>query len=145
MYNRYIPNGTAYSRIPQEDAPPFQPPGPRQPPRQEKHRQEEGHHRKAQGQEHRENHRTPPPRKDAAGVLEGAVSRLGGVLKSLHLDDIDSGDILLVLILLFLFLESDDNLELVITLGLLLLFGLFGKDGDEQEGAADGRDGHTPH
>ena len=27
-------------------------------------------------------------------------------------------------ILLFLFLESDDNLELVITLGLLLVFGL---------------------
>ena len=36
---------------------------------------------------------------------------------------LDTGDVLLLLILLFLFLEGDD-MELVITLGLLLLLGL---------------------
>ncbi|MFR4559849.1 MAG: hypothetical protein ACLT5P_00595 [Flavonifractor plautii] len=41
----------------------------------------------------------------------------------LKLDGLDTGDVLLLLILLFLFLEGDD-MELVITLGLLLLLGL---------------------
>jgi hypothetical protein len=48
---------------------------------------------------------------------------LGGISRHFSLDDVDTGDILLVLILLFLFLEGDD-LELVITLGLMLLLGL---------------------
>ena len=48
---------------------------------------------------------------------------LGGVLKHFSPERIDTGDILLALILLFLFLEGD-NLELVITLGLMLLLGL---------------------
>lgn len=44
------------------------------------------------------------------------------VLKSLNLKDLDTGDVLLLLILLFLFLDDrEDNLELLITLGLLLL------------------------
>ena len=38
-------------------------------------------------------------------------------------DRLDTGDVLLLLILLFLFLEGDDT-ELLITLGLLLLLGL---------------------
>ena len=102
MYNRYIPAGTEYQPI---AAPP--------PPRQDTQRPP-----------------TPPPSK-RAGPLEGMTGRLGGLLKSVHLEEMDSGDILLILILLFLFLESDDNLELVITLGLLLLFGLFGSDSKE--------------
>lgn len=60
--------------------------------------------------------------------MDGIAGMLGGLLKNVRLEELDSGDILLVLILLFLFLESDDNLELVITLGLLLVFGLFGKE-----------------
>jgi hypothetical protein len=48
---------------------------------------------------------------------------LGGVSKHFSLGGLDTGDILLVLIILFLFLEGDD-LELVITLGLMLLLGL---------------------
>ena len=48
---------------------------------------------------------------------------LAGLLKGLKLEELDTGDILLLLILLFLFLEGDD-LELIITLGLLLLLGL---------------------
>lgn len=47
---------------------------------------------------------------------------LGGLLKSLKLEDLDTGDVLLLLILLFLFLDDrEDNLELLITLGLMLI------------------------
>lgn len=88
MYNRYIPNGTSYTRIPQEDAPL---------PRNEKR----------------------PP--EVGGKKKGGP--LGDLLKSLKLDELDTGDVLLLLILLFLFLEGDD-MELVITLALVLLMGL---------------------
>jgi hypothetical protein len=60
------------------------------------------------------------------GGREGAG--LSGLLKSLHLDHIDSGDILLLLIMLYLLVEGDD-LELVIALGLVLIMGL----GEENE------------
>lgn len=47
---------------------------------------------------------------------------LQGLLKSLKLEDLDTGDALLLLILLFLFLDDrEDNLELLITLGLMLI------------------------
>ena len=47
---------------------------------------------------------------------------LGGLLKALKLEDLDTGDVLLLLILLFLFLDDrEDNLELLITLGLMLI------------------------
>ena len=48
---------------------------------------------------------------------------LSGLLKSLHLDKIDSGDVLLLLIMLYLMKEGDD-MELVIALGLTLIMGL---------------------
>lgn len=52
-------------------------------------------------------------------------SRKGGLsqlLKSLKLEELDTGDVLLLLILLFLFLDDrEDNLELLITLGLMLI------------------------
>lgn len=74
--------------------------------------------------------KSPPPPQPSGGLFspEGLTGRLGGLLKQLNLKKTDSGDLLILLILLFLFLESDDNLDLVITLALLLLFGLFGKD-----------------
>lgn len=96
MYNRYIPNGASYTRVVEEDAPPTQtvPPD------------------------------APPPEPDAE-ALESAkpASGLGKLLRGLKLDGLDTGDVLLLLILLFLLLEGDD-MELVITLGLLLLLGL---------------------
>lgn len=55
-----------------------------------------------------------PPAKEKTG--------LGGILKRLSLEDLDTGDVLLLLILLFLFLDDrEDNLELLITLGLMLI------------------------
>jgi hypothetical protein len=57
------------------------------------------------------------------GELSDTISQLvGGIGKHFSLSQLDTGDILLVLIILFLFLEGD-NLELVITLGLMLLLG----------------------
>lgn len=58
------------------------------------------------------------------GEVGGSISKwLNGVFDHFSLERFDTGDILLVLIILFLFLEGD-NLELVITLGLVLLLGL---------------------
>lgn len=72
----------------------------------------------------------PPPKTEAPkssallGEVGGSITQLlNGVLKNFSLEQFDTGDILLILILLFLFLEGD-NLEVVITLGLMLLLGL---------------------
>ena len=88
LYNRYIPNGTAYTRVTEEDSVP-----------------------------------NPPPRQEKPETQEEEKKGLAGLLKGLKLEGLDTGDILLLLILLFLFLEGDD-MELVITLGLMLLLGL---------------------
>ena len=81
--------------------------------------------------------RRPPDPVRSKNDLVGEVTRglgqaLDGVMKHFKLENFDTGDILLVLIILFLYLEDGDNLELVITLGLLLLLGLDdGKDKEE--------------
>ena len=63
----------------------------------------------------------PPPRREPPPRAEG---RLGGfldqLLEKLHLQDIDKGDILLLLILLFLYDQGEDE-ELLTALGLLFL------------------------
>lgn len=97
MYNRYIPNGAAFTRILEEDAPTA--PTMTRPPH------------------------ISSSELELPAVEEKKKSGLAGLLKGLKLDALDSGDIILLLILLFLFLEGDD-IELVITLGLLLLLGL---------------------
>lgn len=61
----------------------------------------------------------------SSGEGKGGLSR---VLKALHLEDIDTGDVLLLLIILYLLAEGDD-LDLVIALGLVLIMGL----GEEKE------------
>ena len=45
-------------------------------------------------------------------------------MKNLGLKDMDTGDILLALIVLFLILEDGDDLDLVITLALMILLNL---------------------
>ena len=54
-----------------------------------------------------------PPRAGAAvisleGITDGVGDFLGGILKNFSLDRFDTGDILLVLIILFLLVEGDD-------------------------------------
>lgn len=58
------------------------------------------------------------------GEFMRSISQIfGGISKHFSVNQLDGGDILLVLIILFLLLEGD-NLELVITLGVMLLLGL---------------------
>lgn len=115
MYNRYIPNGAVYTRIPVEEE------------------KTTSRVRPSEG--------SPPtdgPERAPGGLPFSIASLLGsgagkgggltGLLRSLKLDRLDSGDILLLLIVLLLLLEGDD-LELVIALGLALIMGL----GDEEE------------
>ena len=114
MYNRYIPEDTSYTRVEEKS-------GPRRGERPS------GFHLPdfLSGQ-------------DGLSALLGGPSSggerggLAGLLKALHLDQIDSGDVLLLLILLYLLVEGDD-LELVIALGLVLLMGL---GGDEETDTA---------
>ncbi len=60
---------------------------------------------------------------------EAKNAGLAGILKGIGLEDADSGDILLLLILLLVFLEGD-NTELVIALAFMLLFG--GEDAQKE-------------
>ena len=114
MYNRYIPQGGTYTRVRVDDAPP--PPAHEPPPPP------------SAGD-------TPPKSRafpELSSLLFGHGEQGGGVsglLKALKLDDLDSGDILLLLIVLFLLVEGDD-LELVIALGLVLIMGLNGGKGE---------------
>ncbi len=134
MYNRYLDDGSFVLLDPEPQNGPNQGhmnqhrrgPGPNQ----NQHHQN-GHHPGNQAQHH-----PPEPgrsKNDLVGeVTKGLGQLLDGVMKHFSLERFDTGDILLVLIILFLYLEDGDNLELVITLGLLLLLGLDdGKDKGE--------------
>ena len=106
MYNRYIPEDTSFTRVEREPPRfPDQEPGP--------HRQQA--------------FRLPDFLSGQEGLSRLFRSRegggLSGLLKTLHLDNVDTGDILLLLIMLYLLVEGDD-MELVIALGLVLLMGL---------------------
>lgn len=114
MYSRYLPPEEAFSPLPPEE-----PSGP--PPVQEP----------AEPSPRPTPHGSPPPPKGPAGELLGGLTQelnklLGGLFR-FSLEDLDTGDILLFLIVLFLFLEGDD-IDLAIALGLTLLLSL----GDQQ-------------
>lgn len=129
MYNRYIPGTGGYTRIAVEESEPARQRGGAHTGTQQRERQP---HQGGGGRSHSDVF------KQLGGPLnffagEDKNAGIAGILKSLHLEELDSGDILLLLIMLFLVLEGD-NLELVITLGLLLLFGLVdGKTDDQKE------------
>lgn len=64
--------------------------------------------------------------KPLSSMVEGeGTEPMGGFLEGLkqrfHLEDLESGDILLVIIVIYLMLEGDDKLELAITMGILAL------------------------
>ena len=107
MYNRYIRNdrGT-YTRIPQEESAP--PPPRPQEPRQEGSKQTKAdfHTTGRAGEEHR--------------WTDGLTGFLRHILDQLHLDHVDTGDLLLLILLFFLFREDADE-ELLVALGLLLI------------------------
>ena len=103
MYNRYIRNDAGrYERIPVEEAPPPPPdtggpepsPGPGGP------------------------GGFPPPA--GGGPASSGKGLFSGILEKLNLKDIDTGDLILLLIIFLLFREGGDE-ELLIALGLLLI------------------------
>ena len=65
----------------------------------------------------------PTPASPPPVLPEGVSSSLKSLISSLGLEKLDSGDLLLFLILLLLLKEGDD-LEMIIALGLTLLMGL---------------------
>lgn len=78
----------------------------------------------------------------AAGELLGGLTRelnrlLGGAF---HLEELDTGDILLFLIVLLLFVEGDD-VDMAIALGLTLLLSL----GEQKSGPSPPADTAPPH
>lgn len=103
MYNRYIPEDMSYT--------PVEPSAPQEP---------------RQGRREGAPFRIPDflSGKEGLSALLGGKEKggLSGLLKAFRLDQLDSGDILLLLITLYLLVEGDD-LELVIALGLVLLMG----------------------
>lgn len=109
MYNRYIPDGAVYTRVTMDDDEPAVPEN-----RSAKRDRSTGSIRGLRGAPAP----APPP------VLpEGVSSSLKSLVSSLGLEKLDSGDLLLFLILLLLLKEGDD-LEMIIALGLTLLMGL---------------------
>ena len=112
MYNRYIRNDRGvYTRIPESDEPhpaaaAAPPPGSSSP--------------KAESQE---THWIPPERfspqmpPDSGDHLSRTIRRL---LDRFHLENVDTGDLLLLLLLFILFKEDADE-ELLFALGLLLI------------------------
>ncbi len=133
MYNHYLDDDSFVLLDPEPQ--PQAHPGPNQQGRRPgpNQRQNFNQHRPSGPQA---NHQYRPPeinhsKNDLVGeVTRGLGQLLEGVMKHFSLEHFDTGDILLVLIILFLYLEDGDNLELVITLGLLLLLGL--DDGKEK-------------
>ncbi len=120
MYNRYIPQENYYVPVEEPDGP--------------------------EGAAAAESQSAREPRQ-GGNLLEGLgrlldrdkSAPLGGILSAFGLEDLDSGDILLALIILLLISEGD-NTELVITLGLMLLMGL----GKKKEKGPDGNQPSGP-
>ena len=118
MYNRYIPGTNGHTRVAAED----------------RLNGGEARPRRSTGQKHEERQGAYRSTKSCPPFLSGEDKNAGiaGILKSLHLEDLDSGDVLLLLIILLVFLEGD-NIELVITLALMLLFSLGGEKERQKE------------
>ena len=113
MYNRYghEERGT-YTRASVDDSP-LPPPrrgagqAPPPPPQQSQHSQNSQQPRQQ-----------PPPPHKPGRPPEIAFGK--GILESLHLEDLDTGDLLLLFLLFFLFRQKADE-ELLIAIGLLLI------------------------
>ena len=121
MYNRYIRNDNgSYTRVPQEEASPSAASGPAQtvpqanrpqspppPPPQAERRAGTGSPR-------------PPASGGPGGVVDSLTGLLRHILDQLHLEHVDTGDLLLLVLLFFLAREDADE-ELLVALGLLLI------------------------
>lgn len=64
----------------------------------------------------------PPPPPPPTPPTSSPRDFLKGLLERFHLEGFDTGDLLLLLILIFLFLDDkEDHMDMIITLGLMLI------------------------
>ena len=106
MYNRYIRNDNGvYTRIPQGDS-------------------SESSKEDCKKENPSPCSPSPPPQQPSPGgtgcVTDGLTGFLRHLLEQLHLEHIDTGD-LLIFVLLFLLFREDADEELLVALGLLLI------------------------
>lgn len=141
MYSRYLPPEEAFSPLPPEEAastPPGREPAAVPPP----HRPPGNVPGSAPTHSGAPSHGSAPTHlKGQIGELLGSLTQelnklLGGAFQ---LKDLDTGDILLFLIVLLLFLDGDD-VDLAIALGLTLLLSL-----GEQNGSSPPADTTPSH
>lgn len=108
MYNRYIPQAAAFRPV--SDEPPRPTGGTDRPPRPT------------------ESSGRPPDFLNSLlkklNLNSNSNHELSELLRRFHLEKLDTGDILLALILLLMILEDGDHFDVIITLGLMLLFSL---------------------
>ena len=130
MYNRYIPESTHYTWVGEEERPAApRPEAARQPKRPSAQQRP----RPSSGPSGSKGTTLPLGREGLGALFSGKAGKgLQGLLQNLKLENIDTGDVLLLLIVLYLLVEGDD-LELVIALGLVLLMGLGGESGEEKQ------------
>ena len=143
MYNRYIPEDTSYTWVGEEAQPAWIPGAAHhrnssQRPSQTGKRAGTSQRNQSFSQGHR-----PTGGKSSkntwlggleslTGLLQGEkAGGMGGILKRWSGENWDTGDILLLLIVLYLLVEGED-LDLVIALGIVLVMGL-GSDKKEEE------------
>ena len=117
MYNRYIRNDNGvYTRIPQEER--------QQPPQQQSPRQTPPSTPPSSQTGSQQRPPPPPPPSPPSGGnsrwSDGLTGFLQHILDQLHLDHVDTGDLILLVLLFFLFREDADE-ELLVALGLLLI------------------------
>ena len=117
MYNRYIRNDNGvYTRIPQEER--------QQPPQQQSPRQTPPATPPSSQTGSQQRPPPPPPPSPPSGGnsrwSDGLTGFLQHILDQLHLDHVDTGDLILLVLLFFLFREDADE-ELLVALGLLLI------------------------
>jgi len=123
MYNRYVPAGQQYQSVAVERD---QPEGEQTAaPDNQKYTQA-----RSTPQADGKNFNTDSKNKNVQGLWElfgrDKFGGIGALLRSFGLEELDTGDVLLFLIILFLLSEGDE-LDLLITLGLSLLMGLGGE------------------
>ena len=115
MYNRYIRDDYGrYERVPQYDTPPVSPPPPQ--PSQPSQPSSPTYAREPEHSAPLPFHDPPSPPKPKLPDLKF----FDQLLDKLHLGDMDSGDLLLLLILFLLFRQEADE-DVLIALGLLLI------------------------
>ena len=118
MYNRYghEERGT-YTRASVDDSP-LPPPrkGAGQAPPPLSQQSQQSQH--SQQSQYSQQPRQPPPPHKPGRPPEIAFGK--GILEALHLEDLDTGDLLLLFLLFFLFRQKADE-ELLIAIGLLLI------------------------